>query len=236
MTSDQIVSKARVAAHGEVFTAPREVNAMLDLVKNETERIDSRFLEPACGKGVFLAEVLRRKLAVAHHRHAKNPPEYERAAFLALATLYGIDILADNVADCRRELLGVFRDAFHASQKRAPSADCDRAVRFLLEKNIIWGDALTLKRVDAPEEPIVFSEWSFVDAVHVKRRDFAFSNLLDCSVDGLPLFSDQQEEVWLPKSVKEFPLVTYLAIHEAEGGGGARGARTAGQQEKEGLC
>ncbi len=212
MTSDQIVSKERVAAHGEVFTAPREVNAMLDLVKNETERVDSRFLEPACGKGVFLAEVLRRKLAVVKNRHAKNPAEYERFAFLALATLYGIDILADNVADCRRELLTIFLDEFQAVQKRAPSADYDRAVRFLLEKNIIWGDALTLMRVDEPEKPIVFSEWSFVDAVHVKRRDFAFSNLLDCSVDGLPLFSDLKEEVWLPKPVKEFPICHYLEV------------------------
>lgn len=60
----QVKSKQRVADHGEVFTNPREVNAMLDMVKQETERIDSRFLEPACGNGNFLAEVLRRKLAV----------------------------------------------------------------------------------------------------------------------------------------------------------------------------
>ncbi len=212
MESAQIVSKKRVAEHGEVFTAQREVNAMLDLVKQETARIDSRFLEPACGKGVFLAEVLRRKLVVVRARYGKCRGDYERYAFLALSSLYGIDILADNVVDCRAELRAVFFDAVVGDV----SADYEAAIDFLLAKNIIWGDALTLLRVDEPESPIVFCEWSFVDAVHVKRRDFSFANLLDCSVEGLPLFADTQEEVWLPKPVREFAVCPYLKIGEME--------------------
>ncbi len=234
MESAQIVSKKRVAEHGEVFTAQREVNAMLDLVKQETARIDSRFLEPACGKGVFLAEVLRRKLAVVRARYGKCRGDYERYAFLALSSLYGIDILSDNVIDCRAELRAVFLDEVGGVVGDV-SAEYEAAIDFLLAKNIIWGDALTLMRVDEPESPIVFCEWSFVDALHVKRRDFSFANLLDCSVEGLPLFADTQEEVWLPKPVREFAVCHYLAIHEAKEER-VCGAHTAERQGKECLC
>lgn len=103
----QIKSKKRVADHGEVFTSEREVNAMLDLVKPETERIDSRFLEPACGNGNFLAEVLRRKLAVVKERYAKSQIEFERYAVLAISSIYGVDILEDNAVECRNRLFKI---------------------------------------------------------------------------------------------------------------------------------
>lgn len=83
--------------HGEVFTSEREVNAMLDLIKPETERIESRFLEPASGTGNFLIEVLHRKLNVVETRYKKSQREYERYAVIAVSSLYGIDILEDNV-------------------------------------------------------------------------------------------------------------------------------------------
>ena len=95
--SGQVKSRQRVVDHGEVFTAEREVNAMLDLVKAETERIESRFLEPACGNGNFIAEVLRRKLVVVSSRYRRSPAEYQRYAFVALSSVYGVDILEDNV-------------------------------------------------------------------------------------------------------------------------------------------
>ncbi len=214
----QIVSKQRVTDHGEVFTAAREVKAMCDLVKSETERIDSRFLEPACGKGAFLAEVLRRKLAVVKTRYQKSPSDYERHAFLAISSLYGIDILADNVADCRQSLWALFHEEYTRILKRACSPEYERAIRFLLTQNIIWGDALTLLRVDEPNEPIVFSEWSFVTATQVQRRDFMFSNLLSRAMDDLPLFSDLGEEVWLPKPVKVFPVCHYLEVADCDDG------------------
>ncbi len=212
----QIISKERVAEHGEVFTAEREVNAMLDLVKQETLRIDSRFLEPACGKGAFLTEVLRRKLSVVKERYAKSPLEYERYAILALSSLYGIDILEDNVWDCRQQMLSIFKSEYRTATKQDCSVRCETSAQFILKKNIIWGDALTLKRVDSPDDPIIFSEWSAVNGKMLKRRDFAFSNLLNCSTEGLPLFSDTGEDVWLPVSVKEFPITHYLKIAEAE--------------------
>lgn len=214
--SKQIVSKKRVADHGEVFTSLREVNAMLDLVKQETQRIDSRFLEPACGKGAFLAEVLRRKLDIVKERYNKSSLEYERYAILALSSIYGIDILEDNVFDCRTELLNIFKTEYQTALKLECSSECLSSAQFILRKNIVWGDALTLKRVDYPDTPIVFSEWSAVNGKMLKRRDFTFSNLLNCSTEGLPLFSDTGEDVWLPVPVKEFPIMHYLKIAEAE--------------------
>ena len=107
----QVISKQRVTDHGEVYTAPREVNAMLDLVKSETERIDSRFLEPACGNGNFLAEILTRKLGIVEKRYAKSQIEYERYAVLAVSSIYGIDILQDNVQACRQRLCHIFDEA-----------------------------------------------------------------------------------------------------------------------------
>ena len=137
------VSKRRVTDHGEVFTGSREVNAMLDLVKHETERIDSRFLEPACGNGNFLAEVLRRKLRIVESRYRKSQLEYERNAVLAVSSTYGIDILEDNVVGCRQRLLGIFAAAYTRLFKNRTRPECWNAIKFILERNIIHGDALS---------------------------------------------------------------------------------------------
>ena len=108
----QIKSKERVAAHGEVFTAEREVNAMLDLVKQETERIDSRFLEPACGTGNFLVKILERKLDVVKKKYRRSPLDFERNSVLALSSIYGVDILADNAETCRDRLFKIWNKAY----------------------------------------------------------------------------------------------------------------------------
>lgn len=208
----QVVSKRRVAEHGEVYTAQREVNAMLDLVKQETERIESRFLEPACGNGNFLAEVLQRKLTVAQARYAKNLTEYDRYAVLAISSIYGIDILEDNVKECRARLFNIFQNFYQYIYKTDCSADCARTVNFILSKNIVWGDALTLKRVDNPELFIVFSEWSPVNGSMIKRRDFKFEHLTQCSTEGLPLFSDLGDKAFIPSPIKEYPVTNYLRL------------------------
>ena len=108
MAEKQVKSKQRVTDHGEVFTAEREVKAMCDLVKQETERIDSRFLEPACGEGNFLAEILARKLAVVTKKYGKSSYDWERYSLLALGSIYGVDILADNAQGCRKRLLNIW--------------------------------------------------------------------------------------------------------------------------------
>lgn len=91
-----VKSRQRVADHGEVFTPQWMVGDMLDLVKDESERIDARVLEPACGEGAFLQEILRRKLATVHARYGKNDFERRHYALLALMSTYGIELLADN--------------------------------------------------------------------------------------------------------------------------------------------
>ena len=138
----QVKSKERVSDHGEVFTAEREVNAILDLVKQETERIDSRFLEPACGNGNFLAEVLRRKLNVVNDRYSKNLIEWERYAIIAVSSIYGVDILEDNAEECRERLFKIFKETYKSLFKEKIKDECLRSITFLLNRNILWGDAL----------------------------------------------------------------------------------------------
>ncbi len=211
----QVVSKKRVADHGEVLTGAREVNAMLDLVKQETERIESRFLEPACGTGNFLAEILDRKLRTVKSRYRKSQSEYERYAVLAVSSIYGIDILEDNVAACRKRLFDVFERHYDFLFR---NEDCLRTVKFLLQRNIIWGDALTLKTVGERPQPIVFSEWSPVKGGRkMKRRDFTFEELLSfAGTKEQPLFSDLGEEVFFPTPVKQYPLMPVMRLFDAE--------------------
>ncbi len=223
-TQSQVVSKKRVADHGEVFTGKREVSAMLDLVKQETERIESRFLEPACGNGNFLTEILERKLSVVESRYGKSQLDYERNAVLAVSSSYGIDLLEDNVVECRRRLFEVFNQKYTAlfpplarlarmGGKASATDDCRSAVKYILERNIIWGDALTLKTVGVEPQPIVFSEWSPVNGSMMKRRDFTFHGLLDhAAMKELPLFSDLGEDVFIPTPVKEYPLTHFLKV------------------------
>jgi SAM-dependent methyltransferase len=213
----QVVSKKRVADHGEVLTGQREVNAMLDLVKQETERIESRFLEPACGTGNFLAEILERKLRVVGSRYKKSQLEYERNAVLAVSSIYGIDILGDNVAECRRRLFGIFDQKYTALFSESAKEACRKTVRYILNCNIEWGDALTLQTVDADPQSIVFAEWSPVNGSMLKRRDFTFHGLLEHeSMKDLPLFSDLGEDVFIPEPIKEYPLVHFLEVADAE--------------------
>jgi SAM-dependent methyltransferase len=217
LTEDRhIVSKQRVADHGEVYTPSGVVHAMLDLVKQETERIESRFLEPACGTGNFLAEILERKLRVVEKRYGKSQLDYERNAVLAVSSIYGIDILEDNVQKCRQRLFGIFDQNYLRLFGNKTNDPCRKSVRFLLDRNIIHGDALSLKSVGAHPEPIVFSEWSPVNGSFLKRRDFTFHGLLQHeSMKELPLFSDLGEDVFIPTPIREYPLVHFLKIGES---------------------
>jgi len=209
---NQVKSRQRVTDHGEVFTAQREVNAMLDLVKQETERIDSRFLEPACGTGNFLVEILKRKLAVVEQRYAKSQIEYERYAILALSSIYGVDILQDNVQTCRDRLLGIFTHYYQKNYKELKS-DFLRSAEFILSKNILWGDALDLRTPDENAVPIVFSEWSAVNGSMLKRRDYMFKFLVE-KTHKFSMFNDEGNAVAIDEPVKDFPLTHFLKLGE----------------------
>ena len=211
-----VTNRQRIIDHGEVFTPPALVEDMLDLVAYECERIDSRFLEPACGDGNFLAAVLQRKLASVDKRHARNREKWERDAILAICSLYGIDLLADNIAACRARLLKVVHDA-HEARFTSPLPDeAARAAAYILTTNIVQGDALTLRT--SSDRPIIFPEWSPVNGSMLKRRDFEYDHLLDhAHVSKLPLFSDLDKDVFVPTPVGEFPPCHYLNVHAAEG-------------------
>ncbi|MBI5611901.1 MAG: SAM-dependent DNA methyltransferase [Gammaproteobacteria bacterium] len=213
----QVKSKQRVADHGEVLTNKREVNAMLDLVKQETERIESRFLEPACGTGNFLTEILERKLRIVEGRYGKSQLEYERYAVLAVSSSYGIDILFDNVQECRKRLFDIFNQKYTGLFNGRAKDECRNAIRFILERNIIWGDALSLKTVGENPKSIVFSEWSPVNGSMLKRRDFTFHGLLAHeAIKELPLFSDLGEDVFIPTPEKEYPLTHFLEVAKVD--------------------
>ena len=218
MTS-QTKSKQRVADHGEVFTADREVKAMCDLVKQETERIESRFLEPACGNGNFLAEVLSRKLAVVKSRYGKSPADYEKYSVLAITSIYGVELLQDNAAECRERLFALWDEAYTANNRQAADDQCREAVRFILKKNILCGDALTLRQADG--SPIIFAEWSLVTGNQIKRRDFALDELLNghseqMTLDMVGWEYDEEVQAFIPAPIREFPLTDYRRVQDYE--------------------
>lgn len=206
----QIKSKLRITNHGEVFTASREVNDMLDLVKIETERIDSRFLEPACGTGNFLVEILKRKLAVVEKKYKRNQLEYESYAVLAVTSIYGIDLLADNVEECRYRLYIIFKENYIRLFNEDCKKNCKNSIKFILNYNITQGDALTLQTAN---DPIIFPEWTFVNLTTVKRRDYSFQSLLkQQDIKELSLFTEYGSDVYIPEPVKEHPLMHFLQI------------------------
>jgi hypothetical protein len=208
----QVKSKKRVTDHGEVFTNEREVNAMLDLVKHETERIDSRFLEPACGNGNFLAEVLRRKLAVVDSRYSKSQVEWERYAVIAVSSIYGVDILEDNAQECRERLYNIFNERYISLFKDKCKDECRRSVKFLLNRNILWGDALDFTN-PVTKKPIIFSEWSAVNGSMLKRRDYMFKFLVEKS-HQFSLFNDEGNVAAIDEPVKDYPLIHFLKLGE----------------------
>lgn len=190
-----VKSKQRVADHGEVFTPEWMVEAMLDLVRNETERIDSRFLEPACGSGNFLVKVLKRKLEVVDFKYGKSSFERRQYALLGLMCIYGIELLSDNISECRTNLLEIFAEHLGTSL----DDDLQRAASYVVSQNIVHGDALTMLRFDT--DPIVFPEWGYVGKGRYQRRDFRFEALTYSSEFSAKdsLFSDLgRHEIFMP--------------------------------------
>jgi hypothetical protein len=198
-----VKSKQRVADHGEVFTPAWMVEAMLDLVKGETERIDSRFLESACGDGNFLTQILRRKLAAVELKYAKSDFERQHYALLALMCIYGIELLPDNIAECRANLLEILAEYLNL----APADDMYRAAFLVLSQNLIHGDALTMRTQNAL--PIIFAEWGYLGKGRFQRRDFRYDNLTQSSAfsaEGSLFAHLGKHEIFKP--AKTYPPMT----------------------------
>jgi hypothetical protein len=205
-----VKSKQRVADHGEVFTPAWMVEAMLDLVKGETERIDSRFLEPACGSGNFLVQILRRKLAAVELRYGKSDFERRHFALFALMCVYGIELLPDNIVECRANLLEVFGEYLGL----APADELYRAAFFVLSLNLVHGDALTMRTQSG--EPITFAEWGYLNKGKFQRRDFRFDNLIQSSAfsaEGSLFANLGMHEIFAP--AKTYPPMTVADLAAA---------------------
>jgi hypothetical protein len=228
MTERPAISRQRMIDHGEVFTPPGLVNDMLDLVAQECERVDSRFLEPACGTGNFLTEVLRRRLALVDRRH-KPRTQWEPNALLGLACLYGIDILHDNVNDCRHRLHTLFEGHYTARYGKQAKPDVLAAARYIVRSNILRGDALKMTTIGDyvyRAEPLVFTEWSLLPGGKFKRQLYEYHDLSrppPCEVSGLfvapnaRLTDEDGKPLYIPRKVAEWPAVHYLKLKEFAG-------------------
>ncbi len=229
----QVKSKQRVADHGEVFTAEREVKAMCDLVAQECDRIDSRFLEPACGIGGFLAEILTRKLATAKRLYKSNPYDFDRYSVLAVSSIYGVDIMQDNTEECRKRLYAIWEKEYKSVCKKQCNDDTRKSVKYILEKNILCGNALTLMCVDEHQNdtdiPIIFPEWSLMLGTKLKRRDFRLdvllkanekptqkqSTLFDTENDITRYLSENPvTKEYMAEPICEYPPINYRRIWE----------------------
>ena len=198
-----VKSKQRVADHGEVFTPAWMVEAMLDLVKDESERIDSRFLEPACGSGNFIVQILRRKLAAVELKYGQSDFERRHFALLGLMCIYGIELLADNIAECRANVLEVFAEYLQLDG----ADDLYRAAAYVLSQNLVHGDALTMR--DQSGQAITFAEWGYLGKGKYQRRDFRFDVLTGSSKfsEEGSLFADLgKHEIFTP--TKTYPPMT----------------------------
>ena len=208
-----IRSKKRVANHGEVFTPPWLADAMLDLVTDETDRIDSRFLEPACGSGNFLVRVLRRKLAAVELKFGKSEFEKKHYALLGLMCIYGIELLADNIAECRENLIEVFAGYLDPDE----SDDPYHAASAVLSCNLVHGDALTMRTHDG--RPITFAEWGYIGKGRFQRRDFRLDVLTGASAFSAEgsLFSRLgKNAIFTP--ARTYPSMTIRELAAGSGG------------------
>ena len=207
----QIKDKSRVSNFGEVLTSKREVLDMLNLVNTETSRLDSRFLEPACGDGNFLTEVLNFKLDILKKNYSKNQYEFEKFSIQIFTSIYGIDILEDNIISARERLFNQYFDLYNKKFKSNINQKLLDCIKYILKLNLVHADALSLKNVKN-DKFIIFSEWSLVND-KIKRRDFEFKNLIDYApFEKGTLFSDLGDEVIIPSPIKEYPLTHFLDI------------------------
>lgn len=206
----QVKSSDRVRNHGEVLTAKREVEAMLDLVKNESERIDSRFLEPACGDGNFLVAILERKLKTVHSRYRGKKVDFEVNLLSALSSIYGIDLLEDNVELAIERMFNIAINCYKNSLKVSPDEVFQKIMKFILHRNILQGDSLN------GIDKIIFTQWTLV-GYQFKREEFSFSQLNEqAEILNTPLFAslsnEKGEDVFIPQPIKEYPLTYYRNI------------------------
>jgi hypothetical protein len=194
-----------VVDHGEVFTPAWLVENMLSLVGEESERVDARFLEPACGSGNFLVPVLRRKLATVHVEYANSDFEKRQHALLSLMCVYGIELLADNAAECRSNLL----DTLFAYLGNSVGDEWFRAAQVVVEANIVQGDALAMTTSD--DKPLIFPEWGYLGKGMFQRRDFRYEALTGrSSITGTLFELLEDQDIFKPTKLYDPMTITEI--------------------------
>lgn len=165
-----IKSRDRVEDLGEVFTQPREVDAMLDLIPDAFLSIDTRFLEPAAGDGNFLVSILERKISLISEPELGGTPRwFEFAILRCLASIYSVDISEDNVSEARERLLSIALAAT-AFDEGAVSEDFYRAAQEIVRTNIVLGDSLNAA------DQILFVEYMPTDIECFERNQTYLQN------------------------------------------------------------
>lgn len=213
----QVKSKKRVQEHGEVLTNEREVKAMLDLVKDHTYNKNSTFLEPACGNGNFLIEVLTRKLETIFEEASKEQKIFDRNLIIVFSSIYGVDLLEDNIKECKERLFNFFTEFYRIRCKFELSDELEKSIRFILDKNIQQGDALAMTKPNG--EPIIFAEWKPINGNKIIRTDYSYAELLNNVEFGkneVNLFSDTGNPVFTPKFIKKYNEAHYLELWKYE--------------------
>ena len=153
----QIRSRDRVRSFAEVYTHDREVNAMLDLVadmfpsESDPGNTDRSFLEPTCGSGNFLVEILRRKLQYVTRSRYGAAERFEHRILRCLASMYGLDISVDNVMEARGRMRNVVASHLESHLGHLGSDALSESVEVILETNLIVADTL----VDGTEIELV---------------------------------------------------------------------------------
>jgi hypothetical protein len=213
-TSSQIKSSKRVSEFAEVFTNQKEINSMIALVENEALRIDSRFLEPACGEGVFLISILEKKISTFYKKLKNFQEDFEISLFISVSSLYGIEILEDNVEICRAKIFSFAKDIYSNTFSQSINESYLSSLNFVLSRNIVHGNALTMEDASSGNA-INFTEWSIIKNNIVKRREYQFNDLMAYQRSSEPdLFSDLGEEAFIPPVEKDYPAISLYELVE----------------------
>ena len=216
-------SKARVQNHGEVFTPPWVVNDMLNLLPKKVWDVSETFLEPACGDGVFLMEVYKRKL---QNIEAQTLEEWEWQAAIATSSIYGIELLEDNAEQCTMNLIRIFIKHYELKSDDHQDEEVIKSIQFLLGRNIVQGNALTFRRcTESCEnkclkcELIILSEWKLLPNYHIERKDYTYEGIVNASnqrkASKGTLWEEESENAEFGL-VKEFLPVSWKEIRHVE--------------------
>ncbi|GAB2021552.1 N-6 DNA methylase [Pseudolactococcus yaeyamensis] len=221
MTKQLIKSKERVQKHGEVFTPVWMVDLMLNQagIKEKLSDPFATFLEPAAGDGNFLTAILQKKLT--HINQMSKGARYDNLSLWALSSIYGIELLTDNLLDARENMMTVFLEHYQKNHDKVlgKKTNLYKSARLMIEKNIRQGNALT--RQNESGQPITFSHWWRVKGTSndVQRELFTYASLFgaenvpsDEIAGQMDLFDDFDFGVDIDKGVQSTELIAPYKI------------------------